>query len=109
MASDLPIILFGYEGSVWTTKLHYYLDLRGIKYSLCIQPNPLPRPDLEELGIKYRRIPLMAIGRDVYCDSRLIFHKLEELFPEGALGSKIPEIRGIEYLLDNWTGDGGPF
>jgi len=109
MASDLPIILYGYEGSVWTTKLRYYLDLRGIKYSLCIQPNRLPRPDLEELGIKYRRIPLMAIGRDVYCDSRLIFRKLEELFPKGALGSKIPEIRGIEYLLDNWTGDGGPF
>lgn len=32
----------------------------------------LPRPDLEKLGITYRRIPVLAIGRDVYCDSALI-------------------------------------
>ena len=32
----------------------------------------LPRPDLEALGITYRRIPLLAIGKDVYADSSAV-------------------------------------
>jgi hypothetical protein len=42
-----------------------------------IQPRILPRPDLARLGINYRRIPLLAIGCDVYLDSRLIIYALE--------------------------------
>ena len=32
----------------------------------------MPRKDLEALGITYRRIPLLSVGKDVYCDSSLI-------------------------------------
>ena len=69
----------------------------------------MPREQLEELGVNYRRIPLMAIGRDIYCDSRLMFEKLEQLFPENRLGAQEPFEKGIEYLLENWVNDGGPF
>lgn len=41
----------------------------------------MPRPDLSRLGVKYRRIPLLAIGRDVYLDTRHILAKLDELEP----------------------------
>lgn len=37
----------------------------------------MPRPDLELLGINHRRIPVLAIGRDVYLDTRLILSKLD--------------------------------
>ena len=39
----------------------------------------MPRPALALLGLKYRRIPILAIGRDVYLDTRLILPKLERL------------------------------
>jgi hypothetical protein len=42
-----------------------------------IQPPILPRPDLARLGIAYRRIPVLAVGRDVYLDTRLILRKFE--------------------------------
>jgi hypothetical protein len=42
----------------------------------------LPRPELSELlGISYRRIPIVAIGGDVYCDTSLIISALERRFP----------------------------
>jgi hypothetical protein len=42
-----------------------------------------PRPELsEELGIPYRRIPVLAIGRDVFIDTSLISTALEKYFPE---------------------------
>ena len=69
----------------------------------------MPREQLEELGVNYRRIPVMAIGRDIYCDSRLMFDKLEQLFPDNRLGAQQPFEKGIEYLLENWVNDGGPF
>ena len=38
----------------------------------------LPRPEvMDMLGIKYRRIPILAIGNDVYCDTSLIASALE--------------------------------
>ena len=45
----------------------------------------MPRPDLaERLGVTYRRIPVLAIGKDVYCDSSLIAAALERRFPPAA-------------------------
>jgi glutathione S-transferase len=69
----------------------------------------LPRPDLAELNIAYRRIPLLSIGRDVYYDTRLILRKLEQHFPNGALGSNDLEYRALERLLERWTVDAGVF
>lgn len=42
----------------------------------------VPRPELSELlGVTYRRIPVLAIGNDVYCDTNLIASALERRFP----------------------------
>jgi len=51
----------------------------------------------------------MAIGRDVYCDSRIILRKLEELFPNGALGASNPEEKAIEKFLEIWAIESGIF
>ncbi|KAL4879190.1 hypothetical protein BJY04DRAFT_220310 [Aspergillus karnatakaensis] len=79
MSPDTPIILFHYPHSPFSARVLYYLALRGIPYDQCIQPQILPRPDLAALGIRYRRIPLLSIGRDVYLDSKLILSRLERL------------------------------
>jgi hypothetical protein len=109
MAPTPDIILFTYDISVFGRKMDWYLNFRGIKYSKCITRNRMPREQLEELGVNYRRIPILAIGRDIYCDTRLMFDKLEQLFPENPLGAQTPFEKGIEYLLENWVIDGGPF
>ena len=48
------------------------LEATGATFKRCDQPVVLPRKDLEALGITYRRIPVLAVGKDVYCDSSLI-------------------------------------
>ncbi|KAL9634566.1 MAG: hypothetical protein Q9164_004013 [Protoblastenia rupestris] len=70
----------------------------------------LPRPDLSALGIQYRRIPLLSIGRSVYCDTRLILQKLDAAFPaNNHLASTSPEQEALRTLLSAWTIDGGIF
>ena len=42
----------------------------------------MPRPELSDhLGVTYRKIPVLAIGNDVYCDTSLIAPALEKRFP----------------------------
>ncbi|KAI1773466.1 glutathione S-transferase [Hypoxylon cercidicola] len=115
-ASDLPIVLYHYVHSPYAWRIVAYLTLRQIPYTQCFQPNVLPRPDLKEkLGIAYRRIPVLAIGRDVYLDTRLMIAKLERLFPASAAHPGIggaatrPEHRLVEALLSRVATDGGLF
>lgn len=72
MSSQAPLILFSYASSPYGQKVHLLLTAAGIDYSELPQPVVLPRPDLEALDITYRRIPLLAVGRDVYADSSAI-------------------------------------
>lgn len=80
-----------------------------------IQPPIMPRPDIASLGIKYRRIPVLSIGRDVYLDTRLILQKLEALPapPGGAppLGASTSDgdRRALQRLLGVLTNEAGPF
>ena len=45
----------------------------------------MPKPELVPLTGGYRRIPVLQIGADVYCDSQLIVRVLERLHPEPTL------------------------
>lgn len=74
----------------------------------------MPRPDVARLGIAYRRIPILAIGRDVYLDTRLQLSKLETMFPSrprlgAGAGAGDAERRAIERLLSRVVTDGGVF
>ena len=117
MASALPnnhkgeIILFNYSESVFGRRMVRYLNLRGLPFSQIRVPPNLPRPLLHDrLGIKYRRIPLMAIGRDIYIDTRLMLSKLESFFPENQLGDASNGFNaGFLDILEEWVIDGGFF
>ena len=98
------IILYHYERSVFSHRILWYLKLRELAYSQCIQPAVMPRPDLAALDIGYRRIPIMSIGKDVFCDSRAILKVLEDRFP---LGDKTPFEAGLQYLFQVWTNASG--
>lgn len=70
----------------------------------------LPRPDVARLGISYRRIPILSIGRDIYFDTRLQLPKLEAMYPDlPRLGASTADQKGLERLLSAFIIDGGIF
>ncbi|KAG7138030.1 hypothetical protein HYQ45_004766 [Verticillium longisporum] len=105
--SGKELILYHYSYSPYARRVIWYLTLRGIPYSQCVQPPILPRPDVASLGISYRRIPLLAIDGDVLLDTRLMLTELEALFPElprlGTTPDSAPELRALERLLSTFT------
>lgn len=83
MASRLPVVLFGYESSTFTLKVRLALRLKGIKYSFVTVPSMMPRTILSDtFHLTYRKIPVLTIGRDLYCDTSLICEALEHRFGE---------------------------
>ncbi|KAI0723099.1 hypothetical protein C8Q76DRAFT_721570 [Earliella scabrosa] len=96
LSSQLPIILYHYEASPIARKVKNLLAIKKISYYRVEVPMILPRPDLaDRLGVKYRLVPVMAIGRDVYCDSSLIADTLERRFPPSeGFGTLFPNRKG---------------
>ncbi|KAF8524405.1 hypothetical protein BU17DRAFT_63388 [Hysterangium stoloniferum] len=73
-------IYYGYNGSPFVSKLETILLLKGIPARrVALYP---PRPELLNLGLSYRRVPVLALGRDLYIDTALILDVLETKFPE---------------------------
>ncbi|KAL1723372.1 hypothetical protein EV715DRAFT_190629 [Schizophyllum commune] len=84
-----------YDGSPFGAKVESMLAVKRIPASHVDVAPLLPRPELSELlGLGYRRIPVLAIGRDLYCDTSLIASVLERRFPASAgYGTLFPKRR----------------
>lgn len=58
----------------------------------------MPRPLLKEtFGISYRKIPVLLIGRELYCDTSLIIEALEHYFPSPAHSTIYPQSSPWDY------------
>ena len=73
----------------------------------------MPRPELSDLlGVTYRRIPVLAIGNDVYCDTSVIATALENRFPSSEgygtlfpprVGSDKADTGAVMAMMMYWT------
>lgn len=84
------VLLHHYDRSPYAEKARAMLGFKGCAWYAVEQPSIMPKPDLTALTGGYRRIPVLQLGADVFCDTRLIAAELDRLqsapalFPEGA-------------------------
>src|SRR5262252_824558 len=76
------IILHHYDVSPFSEKVRLLFGLKNLAWQSVIQPVIMPKPDLVPLTGGYRRIPVMQIGADVFCDSQVILAEIERRHPE---------------------------
>lgn len=82
----MPDIVFHqYDSSPFSEKVRVCLGIKKLAWAAVDQPVIMPKPELVALTGGYRRIPVMQIGADIYCDSQLIVRELERRFPEPTL------------------------
>jgi len=96
------IILHQYDTSPFSEKVRICLGIKGLAWRAVDQPVIMPKPDLVSLTGGYRRIPVMQIGADIYCDSQLIVRELDRRFPDRPLFPRGSEafVAGIEQWCD---------
>ncbi|MGO9450558.1 MAG: glutathione S-transferase family protein [Candidatus Binataceae bacterium] len=76
------IILHQYVNSPFSEKIRKIFAHKKISWRSVEQPVIMPKPKLIPLTGGYRRIPVLQIGADVWCDTGIIIRKIDELFPE---------------------------
>ena len=75
------LILHQYDISPFSERVRIAFGIKHLSWDACDQPVIMPKPELVARTGGYRRIPILQIGADLYCDSWLILHELERRFP----------------------------
>jgi len=99
--SDNVLILHHYPASPVSEKVRAALGLKKLAWQ-SVEQNRLPdRPELFDLTGGYRRIPVLQMGADIYCDTLCILGALERHHPEPTFfpGNSA----GLAYALGRWT------
>ena len=79
------IILHHYDRSPFSEKVRLVFGLKGISWRAVDIPAWAPKPDLTPLTGGYRKTPVMQIGADIYCDTRIILREIDRRFPQPGL------------------------
>lgn len=91
------IILHHYDTSPFSEKVRVMLGVKGLSWRSVIQPVIMPKPDLVPLTGGYRRIPVLQIGADIYCDTQVILAELE------ARHRRPDVVKGADWAVNLWA------
>lgn len=95
------IIIHHYPQSPVSEKIRTAMGLKNLGWQ-SVEQNRLPdRPELFAMTGGYRRIPVMQVGADIYCDTQCILRELERRAPEPTLYPN--NANGMPYAVSRWT------
>ena len=97
MSSAPNLILHHYDTSPFSEKVRVMLGIKGLAWRSVIQPVIMPKPDLTALTGGYRRIPVLQVGADIYCDSQVILAEIERRAPSPKVA------RGADWAVNLWA------
>lgn len=81
------LVLHHYNESPYGEKIRTLLGYKQLSWHSVIVPRIAPKPDLVSLTGGYRKVPVLQIGADIYCDTRLISEVIEGLSPHPTLAT----------------------
>jgi len=94
------IIFHHYPTSPFSEKVRVAFGIKQLAWRSVEQPVIMPKPDLIPLTGGYRKIPVMQIGADVYCDTQIILRELERRYPTPSI---FPIKNGLAYSIAFWS------
>lgn len=94
-------ILHHYPASPFAEKIRAILGYKKLSWRSVNIPAVMPKPDLTPLTGGYRKTPVLQMGADIYCDTRLIARVLDQLQPLPALYPKGQEASAL--LHGDWA------
>jgi len=79
------LILHHYDISPYAEKIRAILGYKRLAWRSVHIPIVMPKPDLTALTGGYRLTPVLQVGADIYCDTKVIARRLERERPEPSL------------------------
>lgn len=97
------MILHHYPNSPFAEKIRAILGYKNLPWQSVMAPDMMPKPNLQALTGGYRRIPVLQIGADIYCDTALIVQVIEAAYPAAPLYAV--SNAGVVDMLAQWADD----
>lgn len=94
-------ILHHYAPSPYSEKVRKVLAYKQLPWHSVQIPPVMPKPELMPLTGGYRKTPVLQLGRDIYCDSKLICKVLDRLKPEPVLIP--PGQEASTLMVERWV------
>lgn len=95
------LILHHFDASPFAEKVRLALGLKNLDWKSVQIPMVMPKPELMPLTGGYRKTPVLQIGAEVFCDTRLIIEELEQRFPDPTI-APYGEM-GLAQALFSWS------
>ena len=95
------LILHHYDTSPFSEKIKKILAFKDVAWRAVEQPTIMPKPQLVPLTGGYRRIPVLQIGADIYCDTQLITRVIEQRHPQPSVYP--PGTEGTCHVWNLWA------
>ena len=100
--SDERLILHHHDPSPFAEKIRLAFGIKQLAWTSVLIPMAMPKPDLVALTGGYRGTPVLQVGADIYCDSRLIIAEIERRFPKAPLLRSGPL---VNFGMQQWSDD----
>jgi glutathione S-transferase len=91
------LILHHYDTSPFSEKVRLLLGLKDLAWDSVQAPVIMPKPELTPLTGGYRRIPVLQIGADIYCDTQVILAEIEARAPSPRA------VSGADWAVNFWA------
>lgn len=96
---ESSIILHRSSGSAYSEKVMLMLRYAGLDWLSVATPKGVPRPIQQCLVGNYsRRVPILQIGSDLYCDTSMIMDKLSSLSGDKSLSPMTTDTKSKELI-----------
>ena len=96
----MDLILHHYPISPYAEKIRAIMGFKGLAWRSVEIPIVMPKPDVTALTGGYRLTPILQIGADIYCDTKVIARRLEAEKPEPTLYP--PHTAALERAASLW-------
>ena len=100
MSASTPIF-HHYAASPFSEKVRKVFGYKQIAWQSVQAPPVMPKPDQIALTGGYRKAPILQVGHDVYCDSKLICRVVDRLKPERPLIP--PGAEATTLMIERWV------
>jgi glutathione S-transferase len=95
------LILHHYDFSPFSEKIRLIFGVKALAWRSVTIASVMPKPDLIALTGGYRHTPVLQIGADIFCDTRLIARELERRYPQPALLDE--QHLGVALAIEAWA------